>query len=354
MRGGLGYGPDVMSGAPVDEALVGLARRAGLGGAIASVTTVGNGQVARCRRVAMDDGATSVIVKSPSQDETSRATARAQHLYRRETSFYRELQPRVTIRTPAPLLVEYDEAEDDFALVLEDLTPSAPVDQFDGLTRDQAALALSELAGLHAPTLARDDLFDAPWLRGVSTDLAPLYEAVVPGLFDGFLDRYADVLAPATRETVARLRDQLFSLWGRRVEYEVVTHGDYRCENFVFDGRGGEVPLAVVDWQTVGVGSPFLDVAYLLVTSLTTEARRADEKELLAHYLAEMAARGATLSADVAHREVARYTLQPIGMLVSASMIVERTARGDAMFLTMIDRAVDAAADWGAFAELGS
>lgn len=343
-----------MTAAHVDDALVHVARRSGLRGDIIEVTPIGNGQVAQCRRIVVDAEGTSAVVKSPSRDETSRATARAQHLYRRETSFYRELQPHVAIRTPTPLLVEYDDATDDFALVLEDLTPAAPVDQFDGLTRDQAALALSELAGLHAPTLTRTDLFDAPWLRGVSTDLAPVYEAVVPGLFDGFLDRYADVLAPATRETVARLRDQLFSLWGRRVEYEVVTHGDYRCENFVFDGLGGEVPLAVVDWQTVGVGSPFLDVAYLLVTSLATEARRAHEKELLAHYLSEMAARGAALSADVARREVARFTLQPIGMLVSASMIVERTERGDAMFLTMIDRAVDAAADWGAFAELGS
>jgi aminoglycoside phosphotransferase (APT) family kinase protein len=339
-----------------DDVLAGIVQRGGLRGAIIDVAAVGNGQVAQCRRVVCDDDGdiTSAIVKSPSADETSRSTARAQHLYRRETSFYRELQPHVDIRTPAPSLVEYTTDDDTFALVLEDLTPGTVVDQFAGLTVEQATLALSELAGLHAPTLDRDDIFAASWLQGVTVDLAPLYEAVVPGLFDGFLDRYDDVLAPATREMVSVLRNQLFSLWGRDVARQSVTHGDYRCENLIFDGRAGEVPLTVVDWQTVSAGSPFLDVAYLIVTSLTTERRREHEHSLVAHYLSEMAARGAPLSAELARHDVARYTLQPIGMLVSASMIVERTDRGDAMFLTMIDRAVDAAADWDAFAELAS
>lgn len=344
-----------MGSAP-DEAFTGILRRSGLRGDVIEVQAVGNGQVAQCRRVVCEDGGThsSAVVKSPSRDETSRRTARAQHLYRRETSFYRELQPRVDIRTPTPRLVEYNDVDDSFALVLEDLTPATVVDQVDGLSVDQVALALSELAGLHSPTLDRDDIFGAPWLQGVSTDLAPLYETIVPALFDGFLERYGPVLTSPTHDTVAQLRNQLSGLWGRDVVHRAVTHGDYRCENLIFEGRGGEVPLAVVDWQTVSVGSPFLDVAYFLVTSLTTERRRESEHELLAHYLGEMAARGTELSRDVAHHEVARYTLQPIGMLVAASMIVERTDRGDAMFLTMIDRAVDAAADWSAFAELAS
>jgi len=54
----------------------------------------------------------------------------------------------------------------------------------------------------------------------------------------------------------------------------------------------------------------------------------------------------------VARQEFSRYTLQPIVMLVAASVIVEQTERGDEMFLAMIDRAVIAATRWDAINEL--
>jgi hypothetical protein len=54
---------------------------------------VGNGQVALCVRFSLssNEGAFSFVAKAPSQDETSRATAKMQQLYLRETSFYKYL-----------------------------------------------------------------------------------------------------------------------------------------------------------------------------------------------------------------------------------------------------------------------
>jgi len=49
---------------------------------------------------------------------------------------------------------------------------------------------------------------------------------------------------------------------------------------------------------------------------------------------------GVDVPAEVARHEFSRYTLQPIVMLVAASVIVEQTERGDEMFLAMIERAV--------------
>ncbi len=316
-------------------------------GDLTNVVPIGNGQVARCER--WDFASRSAVVKSPSLDATSRATAQLQHLYGREIAFYESLRPLVAIRTPTPLWVQHEEATDDFVLVLEDLTPVRTVDQFTGLDAADARLALTELAGLHGPTMSRTDLFTAPWLGGVAADLAPLYAAVLPGLFEQFLDRYAAQLDDNTRDTVARLRHELGSFSGYEPEFRCVIHGDYRCENMLFDGRGGDVPLAVVDWQTLSTGSPFLDVAYFLVTSLTGEERRRHERSLLEGYLASLRDRGVTIPLDVALRDYARYTLQPIVMLVAASVIVERTDRGDEMFLTMIRRGVDAATEWRAF-----
>lgn len=313
---------------------------------------IGNGQVAQCRRweFRSDSGAVrTVISKSPSLSDTSRQTARAQNLYLRETSFYRELLPHVSIRTPQVDLVQHDSDSDDFLLLLEDLTPSLPVDQFTGLSVEQARVALSQLARLHGPTANRDDLFGLEWLGGVADSLRPMYEMVLPILFDQFLDRYHGDLDEATRETVTRLRSSLGQFSAHTAALRCVVHGDYRTENMIFEGAGGQVPLAIVDWQTVTVASPMLDVAYFLITSLSGQDCAQHENDLIDFYLNELASQGAVLGSDDARDEFARNTLQPIVMLVAASVIVERTERGDQMFLTMIRRAVEAVARWDPF-----
>jgi len=134
--------------------------------------------------------------------------------------------------------------------------------------------------------------------------------------------------------------------------FPCVTHGDFRTDNLLIDACDGAVALAVVDWQTVGVTSPLLDVAYFLTTSLSPEDCARHEFELLDYYLARMADYDVEIPIDVARQEFARYTLQPIVMLVAASVIVEQTERGDDMFLAMIERALIAATRWDAIKEL--
>ena len=322
----------------------------------ASFTRVGNGQVAECRRWVLSDAthnSQSVVVKFPSSDPTSRATAQMQHLYERETAFYSILRPQVSIPTPDLLDVRYDAVNDDFLIILEDLTPSRPLDQFAGLNVDDAVVALRALAGLHAPTAHRPDLFVLPWLGGVATELRPMYEAVLPLLFNQFLERYDEIMDDDVRCTVAKVRDSIVRYDANPPQLSCVLHGDYRTDNLIFDGADGAKKFAVVDWQTVGVGGPLTDVAYFVTTSLGLDERRNHEHELIDIYRHEMSQLGVDVSLELARKEFARSTIQPIIMLVSASMIVERTERGDKMFLTMIKRAVDATSDWDAFGELG-
>ena len=317
--------------------------------------TIGNGQVAECRRwefTSPEGRHVSIISKAPSRDETSRATARAQNLYLRETSFYRELLSQVGIRTPAVHYVSHDVDSDDFLLLLEDLTPSTPVDQFTGLSLEQARTALVQLARLHGPTAGREELFSLAWLGGVATSLRPMYEMILPILFDQFLERYDETLDELTRSTVSKLRSLLGQFSAHAPTVRCVVHGDYRSENMIFDGRGGDVALAIVDWQTVSVASPMLDVAYFLITSLSRDDCAAHEDELIEFYLSELSRQGCVLDVDQARDEFARNTLQPIVMLVAASVIVERTDRGDDMFMTMIRRAVDAVQRWDALSKV--
>jgi aminoglycoside/choline kinase family phosphotransferase len=318
-----------------------------------NVTSVGQGQVANCYRVNIhhDAGETSVIAKVPSNDDVSRSTAQLQHLYQREVSFYQLLAPTIATRTPRCYFAERDD-HDNFLLLLEDLSPSAVIDQFVGISLGTARAGLAALAGLHGPTHARTDLHDADWLGGVGEELRPLYSAVVPVLFDQFIERYGKRIDHDVRTMVLDLKDRLGLFGSYTSAFPCVTHGDFRTDNLLIDACDGTVALAVVDWQTVGVGSPLLDVAYFLTTSLTPEDCARDEFALLDYYLAKLADYGVAIPIDIARQEFSRYTLQPIVMLVAASVIVEQTKRGDEMFLAMIERAIVAATRWDAINEL--
>jgi thiamine kinase-like enzyme len=317
-------------------------------------SSVGHGQVANCYRLVVEQrnaSATSFIAKVPSLDAVSRSTAALQHLYEREVSFYQLLASNVSIPTPQCYFAQRDE-NDDFLLILEDLSPAALIDQFAGIDLEVARHGLDALAGLHGPTHALEDLHRSSWLRGVSEDLAPLYAAVLPALFDQFLDRYGERLTHDVRAMVTTLKERLGQFSNYVTPNPCVTHGDFRTDNLLIDACDGAVPLAVVDWQTIGVGSPFLDVAYFLTTSLSPDDCARYETELIDYYLDAMSEQQVRLSPAVALHEFARYTVQPIVMLVAASVIVEQTQRGDDMFLSMIERAVVAATRWEALEEL--
>ena len=315
---------------------------------------IGAGQVARCVLLELCDGDTvvaSVVGKGPSGDPTSASTASAQRLYLRETSFYAELAPLIGTPTPTCYLVQRDDA-DNFLLLLEDMSPSAALDQFDGLTLDYVRRGLSALAQLHAPTRNDGSLHERAWLNGTKLALAPLYQAILPSLYQTFLERYADSASQDVLNLVGSFAQRLGQFSSYTSPYTCVVHGDFRTDNLLFDARGGDVPLAVVDWQTVSTSSPMLDVAYFLVTSLTSEDCIAHCDELLAYYCEESSRLGAPLTLSDIRSEFARYVLQPVSMLAPAAVIVERTERGDRMFLEMLQRASVVAEHVGALEEL--
>jgi aminoglycoside phosphotransferase (APT) family kinase protein len=102
----------------------------------------------------------------------------------------------------------------------------------------------------------------------------------------------------------------------------------------------------VVDWQTVGAGPPLLDVAYLLGTGLDPDERGANEERLVHTYHDAVVAAGVRgYDWSQCWEDYRRYAAYAVIMLVTAAVIVERTERGDAMFLSMIGRAAAQIAD---------
>src|SRR5579872_5585948 len=143
--------------------------------------SVGTGQMADSFRLSLHyDGVTvdgadgappaSVVGKFTAADDTSRATGIAMRTSEVEVRFYQEVAATVGVRTPRCYHADVDPATAQFVLILEDMAPAEAGDQVAGCTVDQAALALVELAALHAPRWGDPRLDELEWLNRRTPD----------------------------------------------------------------------------------------------------------------------------------------------------------------------------------------
>lgn len=315
---------------------------AALGGEVVDVVArpLGTGQMCDSLRLHLTwadpaAGPATVVAKLPAADPTSRSTALALRSYEKEVRFYQELAASLPVRTPALHHADLDPATAAFVLLLEDLAPAEPGDQLRGCTPDVAAAALEQLVLLHAPRWGDPGLADLDWLHGDPDASREFLTALLPALWAGFRERYAADVAPH----VLPAGDLLFGRlddWFAPQPVRTVTHGDFRLDNLLFAPDGA---VTVLDWQTCADGVGPSDVAYFLGAGLQEDERRGAEQQLVADYHAGLVAAGVEgYDADRCWRDYRRGAWSGLVMAVGASMMVERTARGDAMFLAMAAR----------------
>lgn len=175
-----------------------------------------------------------------------------------------------------------DEVEEDFVLVMEDLTARGadPRDATRPLAPDQAANGVRGLARMHG----------AFWGRRVEQPALDWLEPFVP--WDGMqyaplpaaLERLGDD-APASVHalTIDALIENVWKPYVRTLTTgpSTLLHGDAHIGN-TYLTPGGDVGF--LDWQVARRGNFSLDLGYFLQGALTTDDRRANERELLAEY----------------------------------------------------------------------
>ena len=298
---------------------------------------LGTGQMSDSFRLCLDwrghDGPATIVAKCPSHDEHSRAIAVALGSYSREVRWYRELAGHSAVTAPHCFHAEIADDGLEFVLLLGDCAPAVQADQLVGAMAAQLRPAIVQLAALHAPFWSRDMAAAHPWLGNNSRGLI---EAALPALASGFAARYSGRLAPE----VLALATELAANIGHYLDWPVsatsVVHGDFRLDNLLFAPDGSVV---VVDWQTVGMGCPFADLAYLIGTGIGDPGERAVvEKELFEDYIAALEGLGVVVARDAAWRDYRVYALTGVLVAIFASMNVERTVRGDEMFAVMAER----------------
>jgi aminoglycoside phosphotransferase (APT) family kinase protein len=193
-----------------------------------------------------EDGRTCVLkVTSLRGDDDARAG-------RRELAFYRDLAERMPIRTPA-LLDSYED-DDVIAMLLSTHGEIEPATSWD--SGSWLALA-SDLARLHGTVVPAPDRWKEHWSPFQALREPDL--SMVDGFWREDLGSSLDIII----EDREHLERQILQAG------ECFVHGDCHTENILREDGA----LVWIDWQSVGIGNPARDLAFLNVRAMPSGAQ---------------------------------------------------------------------------------
>jgi hypothetical protein len=226
-------------------------------------------------------------------------------LYSNEVNFYTRVLPLLELEVPRAFGGEFHEASGTFGLALENLRErgaSFPSVKSVVSPADMRAL-LDTLSTLHARFWESEELSSAldfvePHTSGRLWWFFNSRDAV-PSLIQHEMNRqqYKREMVEAAGQTELGLYNECRKLQQHQATLPcTLCHGDTHIGNTYFlpDGRAG-----LLDWQLMAKGYFIHDVAYILITSLSVAQRRAHQGEMLAYYLQQLRAKGATNVPDI-------------------------------------------------------
>ncbi|MAT50158.1 MAG: aminoglycoside phosphotransferase [Porticoccaceae bacterium] len=216
-----------------------------------------------------------------------------------EARFYRYFRDQLAIPAPVAYYADWDEDRFNQGLVImEDLVDAGVSfsSTNDPINADEAARSIEGLAVMHASCWGNDILDDHPWLKvAMSADCSdpnmyhsleehmrhnnqlPRRRAVLPGWF------------LSQPERLSRAYDALAAHEVAKPGPRTLIHGDAHLGNS-YVTPGGE--RRWLDWQIVRRGTPWRELNYFLISAMTIEERRGNERHLLQHYMDLMASKG--------------------------------------------------------------
>jgi hypothetical protein len=250
---------------------------------------------------------------------------------------------------PDHLYIAFDEESHAFTLIMHDLPDHVQGNQLGEPSRDEAMLAVDAAASIHAAWWGDPMLDTLDWPNGTKAVPPQLDSDMLFGMFwPAFCDRYGDRVDANMKTVGEAFLGKLNANHDARQSPRCLTHNDFRPDNMLFNASDPVKPIVIVDWQTTGVGIGVGDIAYYTGTAFDAVHRREIEMQLLARYRAQLIARGVP-EGDLAHIEddYCRSAVAGFLMGVTAAMVVERTDRGDDMFLAMARRSSAMVLDHG-------
>jgi aminoglycoside/choline kinase family phosphotransferase len=241
-------------------------------------------------------GPASMVVKLPMAERDAPSSYRAavsadpgatgRHFRRcaAEVFFYRDLAAGLGGGVLSPLYTAVDDRAHRVVLLLPDLAAARPGDALVGCSPEEVDAVLRSVAPLHAAWWARPAGRRPGWLPVLLTDAASRQERYRAQV-DVMLARHGDTLPAPARATLLRLRNTLAGvLTGLAGAAVTVVHTDLHLDNVMFHARAHGPQAVILDWQGVAAGPAVVDLAGLVVGSLSPTQRRSAEGGLLHRY----------------------------------------------------------------------
>jgi Phosphotransferase enzyme family len=215
-----------------------------------------------------------------------------------EALIYRDVLPHLGLRIPGTHYVGHKPDTGRAIMIMDDIIGlgghiMSPQEVY---SLETARSTLGQLAKLHAQTWG-DEALAAAWPTSTGQILDRFPEAV---LGDMLTDGRGPHVAPYLRDA-ATVKSAMYAHIARPATNLV--HGDTHSANAYIDSEGRGCWF---DWQLLQWGHWSTDIAYHIGSIFDVETRRANEAELLRHYLRQLEAHGVTLSWDEAWED---YTL---------------------------------------------
>ena len=311
----------------------------------------GHGLIADMRLVHLrwrDGREQQFLAKLPTVHAGSLAVARALSMYRRELGFYRELAQRTPVPTPPCLVASGDDR--DFVLLLEYLAEARRGDQIQGLSLAEIRAVLRHLARMHAHWWNSAELAAETWLPAVGGAqmvgaIRALFGASWPVVQQNFGAQVPPFVVKFGNSFQEPMQQAMQAL---AREPLTLGHGDLRADNLLFSADAQHEPV-FLDWQLCDRARPMRDVAYLISQGLPVAARRRHGAELVREYADELRRQGVKdysnehLAQDLRHAAV---YLLAYGVITTGG-VDHRDERGRRMVLTMLERSIAMAEDYG-------
>ncbi len=273
--------------------------------------------------------------------------------YRNEFLFYTAIQSSVSVKSPKCWYATITEDNTSFVLLLDDLAPAIPGVQANGVSIEEALIAVRNLAGLHGPRWADQTLTELDGIALPTPEGADFHSQILAGAIPIFVEHFASFLTPEDEATIATVPPRLVEWITARLDRFTLIHGDYRPDNLMFMPDGSDV--TTLDWQTLGLGLAGRDIGYFLATSLEPATRRAHEHELVSAYYDTLLSYGVTgMTLEECFEDYRLGVAQGplITILGSVYATAEPSAESDAMFAAMITRSCAAIRDLDPFSLL--
>jgi aminoglycoside/choline kinase family phosphotransferase len=290
----------------------------------------------------------SLIAKFPAASEENRYIADLFRFYEREVRIYQEIAPKMELRSARCYYSAVDTETLDFVLLLEDFSSARVGDQIRGATREEAELAIRELAKFHAGWWAHPRLEELEWLPYANAPIQRSAETSYQQAWEPFLANFGNRLPASVVKAGQKLTTNICKLLDMLAEPPLtIAHGDYHVENLFFDLPDRSAPLAVIDWQISLRGRGAWDIGYFMAQSVETPVRRATEKHFLRMYhsiLVEHGIQGYDFD-QLFHDYRVSVLLSLLYSVVSGGSLDLSNERGVALVTARLDRSAAAIVD---------